>query len=178
MATVERAPPAAALAELKSYLRIEDSREDALLAGLLRAATETVEAMLGVLLFEREVEERGHVRDGGLVLGAEPARSIVRVEAVEADGSLRQLAQAEFAFRTGAHGVGRLAVPGMGDGCELVVCHRAGMGSDWNWVPEVLRLSVIRAAAHFHAHRDDPDDPGVPPAVRQLLGPWRARRLR
>ncbi|MGL6043737.1 MAG: hypothetical protein ACRC1J_07415, partial [Sandaracinobacteroides sp.] len=84
----------------------------------------------------------------------------------------------EVIFRPGSNGIGRVEVQGLCDGSELIVRYRAGMGADWNWVPEVLRLSVIRAAAHFHTHRDSPDDPGVPPAVRRMLGPWRTRRLR
>lgn len=178
MAKVESAPPAAALAELKQFLRIEDGREDALLSGLLRAATETVEAMLGVLLFEREVEERAVVRGGAIALVAEPARSLTRIQSVASDGELQAIGLDEATFKPGSSGAGRIELPGFCDGSEIVVRYRAGMGADWNWVPEVLRLSVIRAAAHFHAHRDSPDDPGIPPAVRRMLGPWRTRRLR
>ena len=178
MAGIEKAPPAAALAELKAYLRIEDNGEDALLSALLRAATETVEAMLGLLLFEREVVERGDVRGGVLGLAAEPARSLVGAEAVAIDGTSRTLGAGEAQFRVGRYGEGRLEVSGLPDCQQLLVRYRAGMASDWNWVPEVLRLSVIRAAAHFHSHRDAPDDPGIPPAVRRMLSPWRARRVR
>ena len=178
MPMIDRAPPAAALAELKAYLRIESSQEDALLAGLLRAATETVEAMLGLLLFEREVDERGVVGSGGMRLAAEPARSLVSVETVGAGGELAAVADGTVRLRTGAHGEGRIEAPDLPDGASIRVRYRAGMAADWNWVPEVLRLSVIRAAAHFHAHRDAPDEPGVPPAVRRMLAPWRARRIR
>lgn len=179
MATIERAPPAAALAELKAFLRIEaDSHEDALLSALLRAATETVEAMLGQLLFERAVEERGTVRAGRLALGFEPARSLLSVEQGDADGLFTPLADGVARFRAGRFGEGHVHVSGVGDGSELRVRYRAGIAADWNGVPEVLRLSVIRAAAHFHAHRDRADDAGVPPVVRRLLAPWRARRVR
>jgi uncharacterized phiE125 gp8 family phage protein len=173
MRVVETGAPGAALAELKAYLRIEDAREDALLAGLLRAATETVEAMLGVLLFEREVEERGPLKDGGLTLTGEPARSLESVVLVSADGS-ETLVPGKL--EVSRDGVGRVLVEGPGG--TVKVRYRAGMGADWNWVPEVLRLAVLRAAAHFHAHRDGADDAGLPPAVRRMLAPWRARRVR
>lgn len=177
MARVERTAPAAALAELKAFLRIEDEREDALLAGLLRAATETVEAMLGLVLFEREVEERGTVRGGGMQLRSEPARTLVRADLLETDGAVRSLAGDEAVLVQGAHETGRIACAGVPDGAVLSVRLRAGLAADWNMVPEVLRLSVVRAAAHFHAHRDAGDDAGLPPAVGRLLAPWRARRL-
>lgn len=175
MRRVESGAPAAALAELKAYLRIEDAREDALLAGLLRAATETVEAMLGVLLFEREVEERGPLKDGGLTLTGEPARSLVSVTLESADGFETAV---PGTFEVTRDGVGRVQVAGEGPGAVVKVRYRAGMGADWNWVPEVLRLAVLRAAAHFHAHRDGADDGGLPPAVRRMLAPWRSRRVR
>jgi uncharacterized phiE125 gp8 family phage protein len=177
MLTMDKVPPAAALGELKAFLRIEDSGEDALLAGLLRAATETVEAMLGLLLFEREVEERGVARGGSLVLTAEPARTLVDARAEFADGTQRGLGSGEASLRTDRHGCGYLSVPGVADGTDVVVRYRAGMASDWNWVPEALRLSVIRVAGHFFSHRDAPDDPGVPPAVRRMISPWRPRRI-
>ncbi len=177
MRVVETGAPAAALSELKAYLRIEDGREDALLAGLLRAATETVEAMLGVLLFEREVTERGPLRGGELSLTAEPARSLVSVALAESDGTESPYT-GQASFEVSREGVGRVLVPGQPDGRTVTVRYRAGMGADWNWVPEVLRLAVLRAAAHFHAHRDGADDSGLPPAVRRMLAPWRARRMR
>jgi uncharacterized phiE125 gp8 family phage protein len=175
MRVVETGAPAAALAELKAYLRIEDAHEDALLAGLLRAATEIVEAMLGVLLFEREVEERGPLTAGALVLSAEPARSLVAVVLEGPDGPETVTGAT---FEVSREGVGRLQVQGVPEASLVRVRYRAGMGADWNWVPEALRLAVLRAAAHFHAHRDGADDAGLPPAVRRMLAPWRTRRVR
>lgn len=175
MASIERGPPAAALAELKAYLRIEHGDEDALLAALLRAATETVEAMLGLLLFEREVVESARLADGGIWLRHEPVRSLT---SVTLDGAAEPLAPAAATLALDRDGRGRVTVPGAGDGTLIHARYRAGMASDWNWVPDSLRLAVLRAAAHFHAHRDSADDGGLPPAVRRTIGPWRARRLR
>lgn len=175
MQMVEKAPPAAMLEELKAYLRLEDGREDALLAGLLRAATETVEAMLGMLLFEREVEELAVVYAGVVALGAEPVKALVEASAVADDGTVRALGDAAR-LRAARHG-GCVEVADVPDGCGVMVRYRAGLAGDWNKVPEILRLSVIRAAAHFHAHRDSTEEPGVPLAVRRMLAPWRVRRL-
>lgn len=177
MANVEKAPPAAALAELKAFLRIEDGAEDALLAGLLRAATETVEAMLGVLLFERGVEERGHVKDGKVSLTISPAVRLLSATLVAIDGGETPVAEADARFCTTRFGDGHVTLPGVAEGNEILVRYRAGLAETWNGVPEILRLSVIRAAAHFHAHRDGSDDGGLPPAVARMLSPWRTRRL-
>jgi uncharacterized phiE125 gp8 family phage protein len=177
MAMVERAPPAAAIAELKAYLRIEGGEEDALLAGLLRAATETVEAMLGALLFERGVEERGFVRGGVFALTQSPAVGLDSASLVVPGEGERLLSAADVRFDASRFGDGHLSLPGITEGEEIVVRYRAGLAVTWNGVPEILRLSVIRAAAHFHAHRDSADDGGLPPAVARMLSPWRARRL-
>lgn len=177
MRIIDNAPPAVALAELKAFLRIEGGQEDALLAGLLRAATETVEAMLGVLLIEREVEERGALVGGRLRLTAEPARTLVEVLRLDGDGEAAPLAADAARLKPGRHGGASLLVDGGREGEEVIVRYRAGTAANWNWVPEVLRLSVIRAAAHFHARRDSVDDPGIPPAVKRMLAPWRTRRV-
>ena len=178
MVAIDRAPPGAALAELKAFLRIETSLEDALLTGLLLAATESVEALLGQLMFERPVAERGVLSDGGLRLAAGPVRSLVSVETIGTDGMLSVAPDGAARLLIGAHGEGRIDAPELPEGVGVQVRYLAGLAGDWNGVPEVLRLCVIRTAAHFHTHRDAPDDPGIPPAVQRMLGPWRARRIR
>lgn len=178
MLKAEKAPAAAMLEELKAHLRLEDGREDALLAGLLRAATETVEAMLGVLLLEREVEELAVVRGGIPALRAGPVTALVSASVAELGEVVELLAAGRARWKAARHEGGCVEVDGVADGVELSVRYRAGLADDWNGVPEILRLSVIRAAAHFHGHRDSVDEPGIPPGVRRMLAPWRARRLR
>ena len=68
-------------------------------------------------------------------------------------------------------------LPGVADGTELRVRYRAGIAAGWPALPELLRHAVVRLAAHFQAHRDSAEAPGVPRAVRQLLATQRARRL-
>ena len=93
------------------------------------------------------------------------------------DGTQRALEPSEASLRIDGHGVGQLCLQGLSDGTDIVVRYRAGMANDWNWVPESLRLSVIRVASHFFNNRDAPDDPGIPPSVRRMISPWRARRM-
>ncbi len=168
--------PAAALDELKAFLRVEGAAEDAVLAQLLAAATETVEAIVGRVLIEREIEEIAIVRRGRARLGHEPVRSLVTVEQRGPDGQWAGVPGARL--EPGADGSAHVVADALGDEpVEVRLVYRAGVAVDWNWVPEALRLAVLRAAAHFHAHRDAPDDPGLPAAVARLVQPWRARRL-
>jgi uncharacterized phiE125 gp8 family phage protein len=55
---------------------------------------------------------------------------------------------------------------------------RAGLGADWNDVPEPLRQGLIRLVAHFYTHRDAADAGAPPAAVAALWRPWRRLRLR
>lgn len=169
MLAMDVTSPAVLLAELKAYLRIEDEEEDALLTWLLRAATEAVEAWLGWLLIERDVEEWRVVRQGSIDLGASPVRALLEAESEDGTG--------EGALRVSRFGVGLVAMSGVADGASVRVKYRAGLAQDWNGLPEPVRLGVLRAAAHFHAHRDAGADGGLPPAVARLVGPWRARRM-
>lgn len=171
MAVIGTSPSAVLLDELKSYLRIEGVEEDALLMWLLRAATESVEAWLGWLLIERDVEERRTVCDGVVRLAASPAKTLV--SAADAHG----LPIEDAELTSTRFGVGQIAVPPGIEGSEIVVRYRAGLSKDWNGLPEPVRLGVLRAAAHFFAHRDAGDDGGIPPAVARLVAPWRWRRM-
>lgn len=173
MLVVEKAAAAAAIAELKAHLRVEDGAEDALLAGWLRAATESVEREVGQLLIAREVEELSEVRCGAVRPMLAPVQNIVGVDALDALGAW--VAVAGFTLKRRPD---RVIVAGRAEGDELRLRYRAGIGADWNALPETLRQAVVRLAAHFHAHRDSIDAPAMPPAVRQILAPLRALRLR
>lgn len=173
MLAVEKAPPAAALAELKAHLRLEDGVEDALLASWLRAATETVELELGQLLIERGVEQVSIQRRGGVKLTLAPVRELQRVDVKDEAGAWQPVAAGRFSLKSAV-----VLLSGVADGSEVRLCYRAGIGADWNGLPEMVRQAVVRLAAHFHAHRDSAAAPGIPPAVRQLLAPLRDRRIR
>jgi uncharacterized phiE125 gp8 family phage protein len=60
---------------------------------------------------------------------------------------------------------------------DLIIRYDAGLGSDWNAVPEPLRQGIIRLVAHLYSERDDPADTGPPAAVAALWQPWRRLRL-
>lgn len=174
----EKAAAVAPINELKAFLKVEDGTEDALLAGLLRAATEAVEAWLGWLLIVRDVTKRVIAKSGGFPLRATPVQAMVAAARVQADGMEIALAADQWALEVSRFGMGSLAVFGIPEGEQVVVTYRAGLAEDWNGLPEPVRLGVLRAAAHFFAHRDGTEDCGLPPAVARLVSPWRVKRLK
>ena len=88
----EAAPLPVPLAELKAYLRIAVSDEDALLAGLARGAADMCEAFTGRALVEREVAEVMAAATAWTRLGAAPVRAILGVDALAEDGAATPLA--------------------------------------------------------------------------------------
>ena len=169
-------PLPVSIAELKAYLRLETDIEDGVLATLLRAAVGQVEAWLGVALVRREFRQLGVAVDGRLSLLQEPLEVVLAVAAVGADGTETTIAAADWSVERPVAGPPILC---LADGATRPVCVRyiAGLGGDWNGVPEAVRQAVMRAAAHGFANRDGGEDTGLPASVRQMLAPFRRTRL-
>ncbi len=176
MLTLETAVLPVPIVELRTYLRIETDAEDALLAGLIRAAASQVETWLGRLLLERTATERFADPGETLRLTAGPVAAVSAVTLTPPGGEPAPLAEADWRLVQRRDGAAEIQLLRGVEG-EVRVTYRAGMAADWNGLPEELRLAVMRAAGHLHAHRDAAEDAGLPGAVRQLLAPWRRLRL-
>lgn len=176
--------------EARAFLRIETSEEDASLAGFLRVARELCEAFTGQVMIATRFREtaaasRLAAAGAGLFGGAramplsrQPVRSVTNVTAINASGTRTALAQGDFALEEDGRGEGRLVIYAVPPGTVRVEAdYWAGMGSDWNAVPEALRQGMLRLAAHLYAYRDRPDDTGPPAAVAALWRPFRKSRL-
>ena len=168
-------PPAVvpvALDEAKAFLRIDDDREDALIAGFIRSATALAEAFTGQCLIVRDVA-------GGVAPVRTwqrlPAAPVVAITGVAAAGAPLAGAAFETDIDLAGNGWVRLAAPD--PTVKYAATYSAGLAADWNGIPEPLRLGIVRLVSHFHAHRDAPDAAGVPAAVAALWRPWRRMRL-
>ena len=159
--------------ELKGFLRIVGSDEDALLAGLIRTATELCESFTRTALIEREVEEILPSSAGWQRLGRAPVRAIVEVSSVAADGTTSTLPVGDYAVDIDAAGCGWVR----GTGARLAVRYRPGQASDWNGIPEPLRHGIVRLAAHLYAQREGSAGQAPPACVSALWRPWRRLRL-
>jgi uncharacterized phiE125 gp8 family phage protein len=181
MASAAR-PPAlpVPIEQVKAYLRIEGSEEDALLAGLVRSATELCEAFTRIALIEREAEETLPVRPAWTRLGQSPVRAILYVARLDAGGAASPLASGDYAVDIDGGGDGwvrLLRIGGGGSAGRLVVRYRAGQASDWNGIAEPLRQGIVRMAVHLYTHRDGASGGAPPAAVTALWLPWRRLRL-
>jgi uncharacterized phiE125 gp8 family phage protein len=167
-----------ALAELKAFLRISVSDEDALLAGLVRAAADLCEAFTGRALIDRAVEEMVAASTVRTRLGLGPVRAIASVAAIDEAGSATDLAPEAYSAEIDAGGEGWVRLLRTGDAQRLRVGYRIGMAQDWNGVPEMLRHGIIRLAAQYYQQRGEAEERDVPAAVTALWRPWRRLRLR
>lgn len=166
-----------ALAELKAFLRISVSDEDALLAGLARAAADLCEAFTGRALIDRAVEELVAATTVRTRLGLGPVRTIASVAAIDEAGSATGLAADAYSTEIDVGGEGWVRLLQPGDARRLRVSYRVGMAQDWNGVPEMLRHGIIRLAAQYYQQRGEAAERDVPAAVTALWRPWRRLRL-
>ncbi len=170
----------AGLTELKQWLGISRNTEDALLAGLLKAALELCEAFTGQAPLAQLVEERLPPQRGLQLLASRPVREIAAVEVIASDGARSVLTALDYSAEIAACGTAsfRLLVPVQGR--ALAVRLMVGIGGDWASLPPPLRHGIIRLAAHYYRDRDSGGQrsPAPPPlSVSALWQPWRLMRL-
>ncbi|WP_419813845.1 head-tail connector protein [Glacieibacterium sp.] len=157
-----------AVEEVKAFLRVDASSEDAVIGGFVRASAALSEAFTGQWLIARDFTQTVAASGDWQRLAVAPVVAI--------DG----LADAAGALPGGAYEVDiDLAGAGWvrllrGDAtARVTVTGRAGLAASWNGVPEPLRAGIVRMAAHLFTHRDDPDATALPAGVSALWRPWR-----
>jgi uncharacterized phiE125 gp8 family phage protein len=162
----------ASLAELKDLLRIEHDIEDALLAGLLRAATDMAENHLGHVLVQQLFEQRTPLQGSGqIVLERAP---LINVISITVDGVT--VATDAYVVETTPVGISHVTLQAA-DGAEAVVRFTAGVAQNWNELSEQLRFGILRQAAHLYMHRDSIAVTAIPSAVLALWQPFRRVQL-
>ena len=171
-------PSPEALGELKQWLALTGSREDAMLERLIGAALELCEGFTGQLPLEATCEEVLGVSPGWQPLATRPVQAILSVEGIPAEGARVPLAADAYAIELDCDGGARVRVTNPGTAGRIAVRFVAGLAPNWNGLPESLRHGVIRLAAHQHRAREsNAADPISPAAVTALWRPWRRMRL-
>lgn len=170
--SLEAGPLVVGLAECKAALRLDRDDEDAVIAGHIRAAMALCEAFIGQWLIVREGEQLIARELAWQRLQAAPVTAVTGVW-------LAGLALADgWEGDVASDGTGwvRLQRLPAGSG-QLAARFRAGLGQDWNDVPEPLRAGVVRLVSHMFTHRDAADAGPPPAAVAALWRPWRRMGL-
>lgn len=168
----------AALAELKDWLGVSVTTDDAALTSLLRASLDLCESFTGTMPLVQTCEEVLPVTSGWLELTSRPVQSIIQVEGIPAEGTRFILPVSDYALDLAADGTGLVRVISPGAAGRIAVRFGAGLAADWTSLPEALRHGVLRLAAHQYRNREDNTASPLPPAaVAALWRPWRRMRL-
>ena len=162
------------LAELKTWLAIGGTRDDAVLATLLDAAGTMCETT-GLAPLKTTVREHVEASQAWQVLPSRPFLAIQTVEAIAPDGSKRLLSTSDYAVELGDGARLRLTQPIAED--RLAVTYTVGLAADWETLESGLRHGIVRFAAHAYRERDQGGDTALPSAVAALWRPWRRMKL-
>lgn len=171
------------LEEMRLFLRLETSEEDALLLDLIKAARAAVEQGAKRALISQRWRMRlpRFPREGRVALPLSPILSVDGARTFEASGAPRSLDLTLFDLDGSILSIdpGALPADGFAGGFEVDVT--AGFGQQPSDVPQDLRQAMRMLAAHFYAHRSDAlhEDrvAHFPAAIAALVAPWRRVRL-
>lgn len=170
-------PPAAepvSLADIKEHLKIDGSLEDALLAGLIVAARQTIEAKHQIAVMPQTWRlALTCVPETQIILPLSPVISIDAV-GVARNGVAETLPPSSYDYQTGNVGRLRVTAPIASDQFgALIVTFTAGWAGAAS-VPDAIKLAIKLLAAHYYENRE-----GAPriPELAALVAPYRQVRL-
>jgi uncharacterized phiE125 gp8 family phage protein len=168
----------AALGELKNWLAITSTGDDATLTALLLAALETCEAFTGQMPLEATCEEVLPADTCWRGLQTRPVQAVTGVEGIPSEGARFALAAEDYAIDLDADGGAHVRIIRQGAAGRVAVRFVAGLAPDWASLPDGLRHGVVRLAADGYRRRDGGTQGPQPPiAVIALWRPWRRMRL-
>lgn len=170
--SIENGAMAVSLAECKAYLRLERDDEDTVLAGFIRTAMALCEAFTGQWLMVRAGEQRLACDGSWQRIAALPVVAVTGVI-----GAAGPLASTSYESDIDLSGTGWVRLLSAGVETAPMVRFRAGLGADWNGIPDPLRQGLVRLVVHLFTHRDAADAGPPPTAVAAMWRPWRRLRL-
>ncbi|MDR6834280.1 MULTISPECIES: hypothetical protein [unclassified Sphingopyxis] len=164
------------LNEARGWLRLGSTIDDAVVAGLVRAATNICEAFISHWLVIRATEEVLPLRAGQVRLTARPVAMVETAVLLSPAGDETVLEAGGYRLRHGRDGSGQLMIAQPGDAERVRVTYRAGIAENPNGIPEAIRQGIVRMVQHLHDARDTA--PVAPPAaIAALWQPWRRMTL-
>lgn len=164
------------LNEARGWLRLGTTIDDAVVAGLVRAATSICEAFVGQWLLVRVTDETLPVGSGAVQLGVRPVVGVDAVTLLAEGGEEIVLAPTDYRVTIARDGTARVAIALPGDMPRVRVTYRAGMAEDANGIPEAIRQGIVRMTQHLHDARDG-TGAAPPAAIAAFWQPWRRLTL-
>lgn len=169
--------PAALIAEVRAFVRIDHDADDAAIDAFLRSAAALCEDFTGQMLIARSVTDMLSARHAWQKLKRLPVQSISAVEQVAADGTASLMTIADYAIDIDSDGIGWVRLHRNDGGSRFRVTYASGLAAEWDELPAGLRQGIVRMAGYLYANRDGVDAGGPPSAVIALWRPYRRMRM-
>lgn len=178
------------VAEFKAHLRLgtgfgEDSLQEDVLKGFLRAAIAAIEARTGKVLISRNFTWTltGWRDRAGQVLPVAPVTEITQVTMIDAIDIETQLTASDYRLepdsqRPRLRPAGSL-LPMIKTGSTVRIGFTAGFAETWGGLPADLGQAVLLLAAHYYEYRNETalSDGCMPFGVTSLIQRYRAMRI-
>ncbi len=188
------------LTELKTYLRVDDDTEDALLDAMIKGGVETAETYLGRSLITQMLRQsldywparqasdaRFPWFDGPRIveLARPPVQSIVAVTVYDQDDQSSVIASSAYRLANGSNDRARLVLhKGQSWAADLrptdaiAIDYIAGYGDTASDVPEPIRQGLMALIGFWFEHRDGAAwQTALPPLPIGAASLWRPYRL-
>lgn len=174
------------LAEAKAFLRVSHDSEDALISGLIRAATEEVERSTGAAMIDQtwRLTLDDWPDSASVAVSRWPLKQVLAVTIYDADGNGAALEPSDW-LADGEASPPRIHFerkppPGQAiNGIEVDFV--AGFGAAGPDVPDGLRRAMLMLVAHWFEFRSQvsPENQpvGYPQGYERLIANWKPRRL-
>ena len=167
---------APALAELKHWLGITRSAEDAQLTALIGAGAAACEAFTGLTPLASTIEETLDASHEWVRLVSRPIGQVSTVAMLDAQGARTVLGDEDYDLHLAGDGSAQLRLRRGPFVSRVVVMLEAGLAADWGSLPDGLRHGILRFAAFLY--REGEAVAAEPPAaIAALWRPWRILRL-
>ncbi len=176
--------------DFKAHLRLgtgfgQDTTQDEVLAGFLRAAISAIEARTGKVLMTRAFSwSLSFWRDGnGQGLPVAPVTAINRLAIVARDGTETEIAPSGYWLERDAQRprlrTSGAVLPAVPAGGSATVYFDAGFGPTWTDVPSDLQQAAFMLAAHYYEYRHETNlsDGCMPFGVTSLIERYRPLRM-
>jgi uncharacterized phiE125 gp8 family phage protein len=178
------------VAQFKAHLRLgtgfgEESLQDSVLTGFLRAAIAAIEGRTGKVLIAHNFAWvlSGWQDRGGQLLPVAPVTAVNQVTLINAQGSesdivLAQLRLEQDSQRPVLHPLAAL-LPMLPAGGSVRIRFSAGFAADWGGLPADLGQAVLMLAAHYYEYRHETalGEGCMPFGVTSLLQRYRGMRI-
>lgn len=178
------------LEQFKAHLRLgtgfgDESLQDAVLTGFLRAALAAIEARTSKVMIQRATtwSLTRWQSAGGQDLPAAPVLAVNAVALVDRDGTETPLEVNDFVVSADAHRprlkpVGA-AFPSIPSGGTVRLVLEAGLATEWGGLPADLAQAVLLLASHYYEFRNETalGDGCMPFGVTSLIQRYRPLRV-